>query len=665
MRRWLILMWTVLVAAGTGSGVALGSANHPGKVSPSAGSLSISARPNPSRAGQPVSVAGRLSAPNRGGATVVLWEGLPGAKLFHRVASTTTGPLGRYRFVKIADAGRSWYATSRGLRSETVTEQVHAKVSLSSPNPYPVPGDSVNLMGRVIPSHAGDRLMLQRKEGRNWIVVASQKLSSRSRFSFQRRLGQTREFTFRAVLAADTRNLQSYSPPLQLSVSDIHKVKHVVVIMQENRSFDQYFGTFRGADGIPGMAGNPGSVPCVPDPQNANGGCDKPFHDRSDENFGGPHTARNSAADMNCSSHARGRACRMNGFAIQSENGMRCATTNPLCSPCQVTAESGCPDVMGYHTSADIPNYWRYARGYVLQDHMFEQVRSWSLPAHLFMLSEWSAKCSDQRDPFSCRSYLGYGNRPMGGAKYPWTDITYMLHRSRVSWAYYLFKGIEPDCEANTQVNCQPVKQGPQTPSIWNPLPSFTDVIQDRQKRDVKSLNAFFSAARSGTLPAVSWVIPNVSVSEHPPSLVSKGQTYVTGLINTIMQSPAWRSTAIFLAWDDWGGFYDHAVPPRLDRNGYGLRVPAMMISPYAKRGYVDHQTLSFDAYNKFIEDDFLGGRRLNPATDGRPDSRPDVRESNPRLGNVVRDFNFAQRPRPPAILPVCPATDLQPQPSC
>jgi phospholipase C len=320
---------------------------------------------------------------------------------------------------------------------------------------------------------------------------------------------------------------------------------------------------------------------------------------------------------------------------------------------------------MGYHTGADIPNYWRYARDYVLQDHMFEQVRSWSLPAHLFMLSEWSARCSDPHDPFSCTSYLGYGNRPMGGAQYPWTDITYMLHRSRVSWAYYLFKGIEPDCEANTQVNCQPVKQQPQTPSIWNPLPSFTDVTQDRQRHDVKSLNAFFAAARSGTLPAVSWVIPNVFVSEHPPSLVSKGQTYVTGLINTIMQSPDWRSTAIFLAWDDWGGFYDQAVPPRLDRNGYGLRVPAMMISPYAKRGYVDHQTLSFDAYNKFIEDDFLDGRRLNPATDGRPDSRPDVRESNPRLGNVARDFNFAQRPRPPAILPVCPATDLQPQPSC
>ena len=142
MRRWLILMWTALVASGACSGVALGSANHQGKLSPPPGSLSISGRPNPSGAGEPVYVAGRLSTPNRGGVTVVLWEGLPGAKSFHRVATTTTGPLGRYRFVRITDTARSWYATSRGLRSGTVTEQVHARVSLSSPDPYPVPGEA-------------------------------------------------------------------------------------------------------------------------------------------------------------------------------------------------------------------------------------------------------------------------------------------------------------------------------------------------------------------------------------------------------------------------------------------------------------------------------------------------------------------------------------------
>jgi phospholipase C len=447
-------------------------------------------------------------------------------------------------------------------------------------------------------------------------------------------------------------------------VNEIHKIKHVVIIMQENRSFDQYFGTFHGADGIPGLAGNPGSVPCIPDPKKDTGGCDRPFHEKSDENFGGPHSIPGARGDMDCSNWAQHVGCEMDGFAIQAEHGGTCSGKNPICSPCKVIANSTCPDVMGYHTGADIPNYWRYARDYVLEDHMFDPQVSWSLPAHLYLLSNWAAHCTDPANPFSCKSRL-MGDEPKRKPRYAWTDITYLLHRSHISWAYYLFKGIEPDCESDAQMSCKPVRQGPQTPSIWNPLPSFTDVIQDRQTKNVKSLNAFFADTRSGTLPAVSWIVPNAAVSEHPTSLVSKGQTYVTGLINAIMQSPDWRSTAIFLAWDDWGGFYDQVVPPRVDRNGYGLRVPAMVISPYARRGLIDDQTLSFDAYNKFIEDDFLNGQRLNPATDGRPDSRPDVRESNPLLGNIERDFNFKQRPRPPAILPVCPATDLRPSPSC
>jgi phospholipase C len=132
------------------------------------------------------------------------------------------------------------------------------------------------------------------------------------------------------------------------------------------------------------------------------------------------------------------------------------------------------------------------------------------------------------------------------------------------------------------------------------------------------------------------------------------------------MRSPDWSSTAIFLAWDDWGGFYDHVRPPSVDHNGYGLRVPGLLISPYAKKGYIDHQILSFDAYDKFIEDDFLGGQRLNPATDGRPDPRPDVREDEKILGNLIKDFNFNQHPRPPVTLPVHPKTTLTatPRPS-
>jgi phospholipase C len=136
---------------------------------------------------------------------------------------------------------------------------------------------------------------------------------------------------------------------------------------------------------------------------------------------------------------------------------------------------------------------------------------------------------------------------------------------------------------------------------------------------------------------------------------VTRGQTYVTSVINAVMRSRDWRSTAIFLAWDDWGGFYDHVVPPVVDHNGFGIRVPSLLISPYARRGFVDHRTASLDAIVKFIEDDFLGGQRLDPKTDGRPDPRPWVRDATPQIGDLKHDFDFRQRPRPPLFLPLHP----------
>jgi phospholipase C len=438
----------------------------------------------------------------------------------------------------------------------------------------------------------------------------------------------------------------------------IHKIRHVVIIMQENRSFDSYFGTYPGADGIPGLGGNPGAVPCVPDPASTR--CVRPFHDRQDRSLGGPHSFAAAQADVN--------GGRMDGFVDEQEKGMAgCAQTfNPACGN-----GVGNPDVMGYHDGSDIPNYWSYAHNFVLQDHMFESDASWSLPSHLYMVSEWSAYCSLRGDPQSCRSAPenpGYppdfGRRLVGAAvrtdpSYAWTDLTYLLHKYGVSWNYYVYKGNEPDCDNDAALSCAPVGQNSKTPGIWNPLPYFTDVQQDGQLGNIKSLSDFYADIRRGNLPAVSWITPNGRVSEHPPGLISTGETYVTSLVNAIMQSPEWSSTAIFLAWDDWGGFYDHVAPPRVDDQGYGLRVPGLVISPYAKQGYIDHQTLSFDAYVKFIEDDFLGGQRLDPQTDGRPDPRPDVRENAPQLGDLTADFDFTQQPRPPEILPVRPPTDL------
>jgi len=158
-------------------------------------------------------------------------------------------------------------------------------------------------------------------------------------------------------------------------------------------------------------------------------------------------------------------------------------------------------------------------------------------------------------------------------------------------------------------------------------------------------------------------VVSNGKGSEHPTARGSDGQAYVTSLFNAGMQIPDGNSTAIFFSWDDWGGFYDHVTPPAVDQNGYGLRVPGIVISPYARQGFVDHQVLSFDAFSKFIEDDFLNGQRLDPRTDGRPDPRPGVRENAPILGNLTQDFDFKQPPRKPLILDIHPRPGPASQP--
>ena len=268
----------------------------------------------------------------------------------------------------------------------------------------------------------------------------------------------------------------------------IHKIKHVIVIQQENRSFDSYFGTYPGADGIPMQNGKP-SV-CVNDP--ATGTCEAPYVDHADVNGGGPHNAKSAAADVN--------GGKMNGFIGQAQSGKKgCLDpTDPACTAGSST------DVMGYHTGSDIPNYWTYAKDFVLQDHMFEPNASWSLPSHLFLVSEWSAFCTQQDNPSSCTNALetrpaerpqnvppvyggeagpknGGGNPKRANTKakagqpiYAWTDLTYLLYKQHVSWGYYVVSGTEPDCEDDGAETCAAVQQKSSTPGIWNPCPGST-----------------------------------------------------------------------------------------------------------------------------------------------------------------------------------------------
>jgi phospholipase C len=424
------------------------------------------------------------------------------------------------------------------------------------------------------------------------------------------------------------------------------QIEHVIFIVQENRSFDHYFGTFPGADGIPARDG--AFTVCAPDAYT--GRCARPYHSTDLVQIGGPHADEHSATDIN--------GGEMDGF-IQAliDSPIQCGESRPAsCTP--FLGPQGQPDVMSYHDAREIPNYWTWAERFVLQDRMFGPTDSWTLPAHLYLVSGWAATCESPYDPMSCRSSTELSDEAAGRVGtvpeplWAWTSITHLLDRYDVSWGFY-----PRDACRLTRPPCSPLVAAP----IQNPLPWFTDV---HERGDLKghffTHQDFQRQVRDGTLPTVSWLTPgNGVISEHPlqarnPELTG-GQAYVTEMVNTVMRSDLWEHSVIFLTWDDWGGFYDHVEPPVVDVNCYGLRVPGLTISPWVRPGMIDHQTLTFDAYLKFIEDLFMDGARLDPETDGRPDSRLIVREEVKILGDLREEFDFTQEPLPPMPLPPWP----------
>ncbi len=468
------------------------------------------------------------------------------------------------------------------------------------------------------------------------------------------------------IAAACTATTTTSGAPTTSSVSPtmptghgINKIEHLIFVVQENRSFDHYFGTYPGADGL---ATNPdGSfADCIPNTFQG-GACVGPYISESIDFDGGPHAHADSVRDVN--------GGKMDGFIASLKPRPDYCWTVPDQPKCPaLIGPEGQPDVMSTLPRDRIPNYWAYADRFTLQDAMFAPTDSWTLPSHLFLVSGWSAYCSDTTDPMSCTSDLSlkgdrrwnYGDDP----KYAWTDITWLLDRNDVSWASYVGNDtcwLHPPCP-------EPERRGFETSYQRNVLPGFTSFWNGERTSGVQDntlpVNDYLAGAASGDLPSVSWILPTAVTSEHPhgPSTIQTGMAFVTRLVNAAMQGPDWNSTAVIVTWDDWGGFYDHVVPPRVDRNGYGLRVPALVISPWAKPGYIDHTTLSFDSYLRLIEDRFLDGQRLDPATDGRPDSRPTVRE---RLANPMRAaFDFNQEPLPPLVLDPWPWDTPEPHPS-
>jgi phospholipase C len=383
----------------------------------------------------------------------------------------------------------------------------------------------------------------------------------------------------------------------------LEKIDHFIFVMQENRSFDSYFGTYPGADGIPASVRVPGPL----------GKMTAPYHDASLTNRGGPHDRRAALADIN--------GGLMNGFLDTSWAWL---------SVTPATQGGGTPyDVMGYHDYREIPNYWSYADLYSLQDQMYEPVLSYTLPSHLYMLAGQSG---------------GYVGWPIAVAPraFVFPEITQVLHGAGVSWKYYVREGTPAEIGHNAIAGV--VSDGSQAAKVHsnvNPLPAFPAVRADpEQWGRVTATTEFFADVASGSLPQVSWLVPSVAVSEHPPYNIADGMAYVTSIVDAVMQSPEWNHSAIFISWDEWGGFYDHAVPPRVDQYGLGLRVPGLVISPYAKMGYVDHRVASTESWLKIVEERY---------------GVPSLTSRDTQAYDLTGSFDFKQVPRKPVLMLATP----------
>jgi phospholipase C len=271
---------------------------------------------------------------------------------------------------------------------------------------------------------------------------------------------------------------------------------------------------------------------------------------------------------------------------------------------------------LGYRDGRDIPYYWNLADQYVLYDHFFSSAAAGSFLNHVY----WTTGSAGG----------GYDRFPPGGLRNLPT-IFDRLEAAGVSWKFYV-QNYDPRLNFRT-LSHFPGNRASQV--IWVPLLNMPRFLDDPNLfKHIVNLDEYYRDLADGTLPAVSYIAPS-GPSEHPPSNLQSGQAFVRSLINALVASPEWRSSAFLLAYDDWGGWYDHVKPPRVDKYGYGLRVPAILVSPYARRGFVDHTTLDFTSILKFIEQNW----GLAP-----------LAKRDARAQSIASGFDFSQPPRAAAF---------------
>jgi len=363
-------------------------------------------------------------------------------------------------------------------------------------------------------------------------------------------------------------------------------IQHFVVLMQENHTFDNYFGTYPGANGIP-------QGTCMPvnplDKKNTE--CIEPFHigDRPIDDL--DHSLSTFNLQYNDG--------KMNGFVYalnqRNQNGAM---------------------AMGYYDDRDLPYYWNLADEYVLFDNFFSSDHGGSFANHMY----W-ASAHPGGDEFAANGYADI------------ETIFDRLEERGVSWKFYV-QNYDPQITYRTlsQVSGNRASQ-----VIWVPLLNIDRFLDDPQLAShIVDLNQYFVDLENGTLPEVAYIAPS-GASEHPPGSIRSGQKFVKSLIQALMRSDSWDSSAFLLLYDDWGGWYDHVAPQQVDENGYGMRVPALLISAYARRGNIDSTVLDFTSVLKFIEENW----------DIKPLAARDAKAKS-----FMSAFDFSMSPREPAFIP-------------
>ncbi len=406
------------------------------------------------------------------------------------------------------------------------------------------------------------------------------------------------------VLAGTQEATTAPTPTAFTAVIPNGPIKHIVFFIKENRSFDNYFGTYPGANGATTATTSDGKVVPLE-------------HEKDQLPFDIDHSSQGAIKAYD--------GGKMDQFDTLS-SGKNKADTGPYAN-----------QSLSQLQKADIPNYWAYAQNYVLGDNMFSSLMGPSFPNHLYTVAAQSGGVTDNPRTDKGRGTLADQIKGWG-CDIANQDVRVKSAGGTVSFqeACFNFQTLADELDAKNYTWRYYAPPENQTGYIWSSFNAIRHIRYGPDWQFVVPTAQFETDAAAGHLPTVSWIVTPGRVSEHPPASVCIGENWTVQMLNALMQGPDWSSTAVFLTWDDFGGFYDHVPPQQIDGYGLGFRVPLIVISPYAKKGAIDHTQYEFSSMLRFAEDE-LG--------------LPTLTDRDKGANNMMKAFDFTQTPRRPVIL--------------